>query len=654
MNKTSRMKELIPLLNKAAKAYYQEDREIMSNFQYDKLYDELVNLENSTGITYVDSPTSKIGYEVLTELPKETHPEKMLSLDKTKEREVLKDWIGAKEGVLSWKLDGLTVVITYNHGRIEKAVTRGNGEVGEVITSNILQAINIPLRIPYKGELILRGEAVISYPDFEKINGEIVDVNARYKNPRNLCSGSVRQLDSSVAATRNIQWIVFRMVSKLENLKTITEQFTWLEKQGFQIVPYKLVNKSNIISAIKDFEAAIADYEIPSDGLVITYNDIDYGISLGSTSKFPKHSFAFKWKDEIAETTLLDVKWQTTRTGVINPVAIFEPVELEGTTVNRATANNVGIIQELELGIGDKIQVYKANMIIPQIAENLTRSGTLKIPDTCPSCGGRAEIFPGKDSKILCCMNPHCGSKLVSRLKHYCGKDAMDIVGLSNATIEKLCDEGWVEDFIDIYSLHKYKKQWIEMPGFGKSSVEKKLEAIEKSKITTSIRFLYAIGIPGIGKSQSRDIICTLKSWQGFIQAIEIEFDFSTIDGIGDVRNQNIYDWYETEFVSHHVKELSELMEFQDAIASESQNKQSIKLNGLSFAITGSLQVFKNQKELQDVIVQNGGKVVSSVSKKTDYLVNNDLYSNSSKNNTARELQIPIISENMFADMFCK
>ena len=651
MNKTARMKELIPLLNEAAKAYYQEDREIMSNFEYDKRYDELVELERETGITYTDSPTKKIGHEVLAELPKEAHPEKMLSLDKTKDRELLREWLNGKEGVLSWKLDGLTVVLTYQNGSLKKAVTRGNGEIGEVITSNMLQSINLPLKIPYKKEVVLRGEAVISYSDFEKINEQIEDMDARYKNPRNLCSGSVRQLDSAIAAKRNIQWIAFRMVTQMENLKTVTEQFEWLENQGFQVVPYKLVSPDNILSAIDEFESDVIDYEIPSDGLVITYNDIGYGKSLGSTSKFPRHSFAFKWKDETAETTLIDIRWQTTRTGVINPVAIFEPVELEGTTVNRATANNVGIIQELQLGIGDKIQVYKANMIIPQIAENLTRSGNLEIPDKCPACGGDAEIFNGKDSKILCCMNPHCNAKLVSRLKHFCSKDAMDIVGFSEATIEKLCDEGWIEDFIDIYTLQEHKKQWIEMPGFAESSVKKKLTAIEKSKATTSTRFLYSLGIPGIGKSQTKDIVGTLKNWQGFIQAIEQRFDFSTINGIGEVRNQNIYDWYETEFVSHHVKELSELMEFQDAVASEYHNKQSIKLKGLSFAITGSLQVYKNRKELQDIIIQNGGNVVSSVSKKTDYLVNNDLYSATSKNIKARELQIPIITENMFKDI---
>ena len=384
--KRQRMHTLVETLNKAAKAYYQDASEIMSNYEYDALYEELEKLEKETGITLSNSPTVRVGYEVLSELPKERHEKPMLSLDKTKEISRLKEFLGAKKAVISWKLDGLTIVLTYRDGSLYKAVTRGNGEIGEVITNNAKVFCNIPLQIAHKGELILRGEAVIGYRDFEKINEEIEDVDAKYKNPRNLCSGSVRQLNNEITAKRNVRFYAFSLVKAdgVDFANSRMEQFSWLERQGFEVVEHYLTDASDIEEKVAFFEKKIEKNDIPSDGLVLVYEDIAYGESLGTTAKFPRDSFAFKWADEIRQTVLKEIEWSPSRTGLINPVAIFEPVELEGTTVSRASVHNLSIMEELELGIGDTIEVYKANMIIPQIADNLTRSGMVSVPDVCP------------------------------------------------------------------------------------------------------------------------------------------------------------------------------------------------------------------------------------------------------------------------------
>lgn len=637
---TERIKELVSLLNKANKAYYQDAIEIMSNYEYDKLYDELVQLEKETGIVFSNSPTVNVGYEVVSELPKEKHESPMLSLDKTKDKNVLLEWLGNREGVLSWKLDGLTVVLTYENGELVKAVTRGNGYIGENVTNNAKQIKNLPLQIPYKEKLILRGEAVITYSDFEKINAELPEDVEKYKNARNLASGSIRQLDSKKAAQRNLRWIAFRVENPPESMDKVTEQFNWLSSMGFEVVPHTVVTKQNLIKVIQCYAESIRDYEVPSDGLVVTYTSYSYGLSLGSSAKFPKHSFAFKWQDEVERTTLLEVIWHVSRSGIVNPIALFDKVLIEGTCIQRATLGNSGFITKLQLGIGDVISVYKANKIIPQILENHTRSGTVKIPEKCPACGSATRLV--KD--ILYCTNPMCKAKLVARLVHFCSRDAMDIRGLSDKNLEMLVRKGWVKDFCDLYKLQEKKMIWQNTPGYSITSVTSKLQAIEASKKTNLVRFLYALNILGIGIVQSKELAEKFKTWNEFAKALESQYDFTRLDGFGDVLNQNIYDWYKVEF--EMAQRLAEIMEFED-----SQKEKSDKLKGLTFVITGSLTKFKNRTELQAIIEQNGGKCSSSCSKKTDYLINNDIMSNSGKNKQAKELGIPIILEEDFQKM---
>lgn len=635
--------DLINKLNQANKAYYTEDKEIMSNKEYDALYDQLVELEKQTGIILSNSPTQTVGHEVSDKLQKEQHEQKMLSLNKTKSVDELSNWLGNKIGILSWKLDGLTVVLTYKNGKLQKAVTRGNGAIGEVITQNAKVFDNVPLTIPYQGKLVVRGEAVISYSDFNKINDGIDDMNAKYKNPRNLCSGSVRQLDSSIAASRHIRFIAFQLVSTHgKDFEKVEESFDWLEEAGFEVVEYFPVNKSNIKGYVKEFEEAIEFNKYPSDGLVLTYNDISYGQSLGSTGKFPRHSIAFKWEDDIVETTLLDVEWNTSRTGMINPVAIFEPVELEGTTVNRATLNNISFIEDLQLGIGDTLTVYKANMIIPTIDDNLTRSGNLEIPTQCPSCNSTTVINQENESKILLCTNPNCKSKLIKKLVHFTSRDAMNIDGLSEATLAFLVEKGWVSTFIDLYKLKMHKIEWSYCKGFGDASVNKALENIEKSKIVLPEKLLYALGISTIGRTQSAIIMKELGDWKAFYDAANNRYCFANLDGFGATMDMNIHNWFKMESNKECLDELLMLLNIQETGIKENA---SSKLEGLTFCITGSIEYFKNRKEMQTEIENAGGKVTGSVSAKTDYLVNNDIESSSSKNKKAKELGIPIITE---------
>lgn len=638
----NQMKELIGILNEANKAYYQENREIMTNAEYDRLYDELVDLEQRTGIVLSNSPTQHVGSEVVSELPKEQHVTQMLSLDKTKDPLVLQKWLGDKEGILSWKLDGLTVVLTYNNGELQKAVTRGNGEVGEIITSNARVFQNLPLRIPFKGELILRGEAVISYKDFEEINS-LLPNDEKYKNPRNLSSGSVRQLDSSVAAKRHIRWICFQVVSDL-GINSTSEKFAWAAEQGFDVVPFVKVDESSILKAIQDFSDKAKTYEIPSDGLVLAYEDVSYGISLGTTAKFPRHSIAFKWKDEIVETTLRDVIWQTSRTGLINPVAVFDPVELEGTMVSRATLNNVAFIRNLQLGIGDTITVYKANMIIPTIADNLTRSGTLEIPSHCPTCNGNTKIVMTADSENLVCQNPNCDAKLINKLQHFASRNGLDIRGLSKKTIEFLVDTGWVNDFISLLHLEQHKDDWENSPGYGSSSVEKILKAIEESKKTTLRKFIYALGIPFVGDAQAKIIAEQYKTWDSFHSALAHRKDFSHLDGIGESKNRSIQEWFAVTYEMDRIDEVVKEISFDEI---DTQNL----LAGKNFCITGKLSTFSNRAALKFTIEQNGGKVVSAVSSNTSYLINNDPASTSSKNQAAIKLCVPIITEQQFLQL---
>ena len=644
MNQTERMKELVELLNKAGKAYYQEDREIISNYEYDKLYDELEALEKETGITLAGSPTVSVGYEAVNALPKETHETPMLSLDKTKEIEVLKNFVGNQKTVLSWKMDGLTIVLTYQDGKLKKAVTRGNGVVGEVITNNAKVFKNVPLQIAYQGELILRGEAIISYSDFEKINEQIEDVDAKYKNPRNLCSGSVRQLNNEITAKRNVYFYAFSLVRAegVDFNNSRACQFEWLKTQGFDIVEYRMVDSKNLEETIQYFSDKISTNDFPSDGLVALYDDIAYGDSLGSTAKFPRNAFAFKWKDEIRETTLKEIEWSPSRTGLINPVAIFEPVELEGTTVSRASVHNISILKELELGIGDRIEVYKANMIIPQIAENLTRSRNLTIPEFCPVCKEKTKIQKSNDVEVLICTNPECQAKKIKSFTLFVSRDAMNIDGLSEATLEKFILNGFIKEFGDIYELEHYKDAIIEMDGFGEKSYENLMDNIKKSSHTTLPRLVYALGIANIGVANAK-VLCKEFDYdlKKLMQADEETI--SQIEGIGSVIAKSVTDYFKNEENQRKLEHLLTHLTFE-----EMKIETGNPLSGKQFVITGSVNQFENRSAMKEFIEKRGGKVTGSVSKKTDYLINNDTESSSSKNKKAKELGIPILSEEDF------
>lgn len=647
-DKKKRMQELVKLLNEAGKAYYQNASEIMSNYEYDALYDELAALEEELGTTLSNSPTVHVGYEVLSELPKERHESPMLSLDKTKDIDQLVSFVGNQKTVMSWKLDGLTIVLTYRDGELYKAVTRGNGEVGEVITNNARVFQNIPLKIEYKGELILRGEAVIGYRDFEKINQEIPDADAKYKNPRNLCSGSVRQLNNEITAKRNVQFFAFSLVRAegVDFNNSRLRQFEWLAKQGFPIVEHYAVNADTVRERVQYFEDKIASNDFPSDGLVLVYDDIAYGQSLGRTAKFPRDSYAFKWQDEIKSTVLKEIEWSPSRTGLINPVAIFEPVELEGTTVSRASVHNISIMEELELGIGDEIQVYKANMIIPQIADNLTRSGVKDIPDECPVCGGETKIRKLGEAKALYCMNPECQAKQIKSFSLLVSRDALNIEGLSEMTLEKFIGRGFIHEPADIFKLKRYADIICEMEGFGEKSCKNILDSVEKARETTIDRVLYSIGIPNIGSSNAK-LICKAFGYDVDNLLAAEEEDLNGIDGIGPVIARSF-----VEFFSDENKKKMFLNLLQELkIRKQEENRDTQILEGKTFVITGSVSHFANRNEVKELIENLGGKVTASVSKKTDYLLNNDTESTSSKNRKAKELEIPILSEEDFLAM---
>ena len=646
-DKIKRMKELIPLLSEAAKAYYQESREIMSNFEYDRLYDELLKLEQETGTVFAGSPTQKVGYEILSELPKERHERPMLSLNKTKSVDELREWLGNQTGLLSWKMDGLTVVLTYEDGVLAKAVTRGNGEIGEVITPNARTFINIPTTIPYKGQLILRGEAVISYSDFEKLNDSIADVDAKYKNPRNLCSGSVRQLNSEITASRNVRFMAFALVRAdgVDFKNSRKEQFLWLSSLGFETVEFVEVTAETLSSAVRGFAEKIEHYDIPSDGLVLLYDDIAYGQSLGRTAKFPRDSIAFKWADEIQETTLSYIEWSASRTGLINPVAVFEPVELEGTTVSRASVHNISIMEGLELGAGDRITVYKANMIIPQIADNLTRSGVRDIPATCPVCGGKTEIRNLNDVKSLYCTNPDCQAKKIKSFDLFVSRDALNIDGLSEMTLEKFIAAGFIHEFDDIFHLDRHRDAIVTMEGFGEKSYENLIAAAKTASHTTLPRLIFGLGIAGIGLANAK-VICRHFDFNLDAMRKAGAEELCSIDGIGGV----LADAWVTYFKNDRNNETLDHLLADLTFENEVRNEEQI-LAGKTFVITGSVERFTNRKELQEKIEALGGKAAGSVSAKTSYLINNDVTSNSSKNKKARELGIPILSEADFLKM---
>ncbi len=646
-----RMRELVDILNKASKAYYAEDQEIMSNFEYDKLYDELVALEQKTGITLSDSPTVHVGYEVVSELPKERHPAPMLSLDKTKDVEALADWLNGKEGLLSWKMDGLTVVLTYDNGELVKAVTRGNGEIGEVITANARTFKNIPLRISYKGRLSVRGEAVISYSDFEEINSKIPDTDAKYKNPRNLCSGSVRQLNSEITAKRNVRFFAFSMVDPEDKElfdsfnNSFKKRFEYLESLGFQVVEYKEVTSETIADAVKSFAEKISQNDFPSDGLVLDLEDVAYGKSLGMTAKFPRDAIAFKWKDEEAETTLTEIEWSPSRTGLINPVAIFEPVDLEGTEVRRASLHNISYVKDMKLGIGDRIKVYKANMIIPQISENLTKSGNLEVPDMCPACGAATVIKNENGTETLNCPNPECPAKNIKLFSLFVSRNAMNIDGISEATLERFIGEGFLHRLSDIYKLSDYRDKIVVLEGFGEKSYNNMLSSIEKSRKCTMEGFLYGLGISGIGVANAKLIVRYFKSdFDRIINATAEEL--CEIEGVGEVMARDFTDYMSKTDKREEIDRLLSEVEF---VIEENTAEQD--LEGKTFVITGSLNSFPNRDALKKVIEDRGGKVAGSVSSKTSYLINNDINSNSSKNKNAKKLGVPIITEEDFLNL---
>ena len=640
----NRMKELVKKLDRAARAYYQEDIELISNREYDQMYDELQALEKETGTVLANSPTAKVGYEAVDQLPKEEHESPMLSLDKTKDREVLREFIGDHETLLSWKLDGLTIVLTYENGELAKAVTRGNGVVGEVVTNNARVFRNIPLKIPYVGRLVLRGEAIITYSDFEQINESIEDVDARYKNPRNLCSGSVRQLNNEITARRNVRFYAFGLVSA-ENVdfhNSHAEQFEWLKNQGFEVVEYRKVTAATLDQAMDYFSAAITENDFPSDGLVALYDNIAYGDSLGRTAKFPRNAFAFKWADEIRETRLEKIEWSPSRTGLINPVAVFDPVELEGTTVSRASVHNISIMRELQLGIGDRITVYKANMIIPQIAENLTKSGELPIPDTCPACGQSTEIRRVNEVESLYCTNPDCPAKKIKAFALFASRDAMNIDGLSEATLEKFIARGFIHDFGDIFEISRHREEIVTMEGFGEKSFENLMASLEKARETTLAKVIYSLGIANIGLANAK-VIC--RHFDDDLEKIRRadEEEVSSIDTIGPVIARSLTEYFADP---ENNRKLDHLMSHL-AIKKEEKKGEQIFQN-MNFVITGSLEHFDNRNQAKELVESLGGKVTGSVTKKTNYLINNDTTSNSSKNKKARELGIPVISEEEF------
>ena len=647
-DKTSRMKELVALLNKASEVYYQGKDEIMDNYEYDRLYEELEKLEKDTGMVLAGSPTVRVGYEVLSALPKETHPSPMLSLDKTKETDQLVSWLGNKEGLLSWKMDGLTIVLSYEDGKLVKAVTRGNGQVGEVITNNAKVFKNIPLEIPFKNHLVLRGEAVISYSEFERIN-QLLGEEEQYKNPRNLCSGSVRQLNNEITAKRNVEFYAFALVEAdgMDFGNSQKNKMEFLEGQGFDVVEYKMVNAGNIADTVKWFQDKITSNDFPSDGLVLIYEDIAYGDSLGRTAKFPRNSIAFKWADEIADTKLLGIEWSASRTGLINPIALFEPVELEGTTVSRASVHNLSIVEQLQLGEGDIIQVYKANMIIPQIAQNLTRSSNIKVPSECPVCGKKTSIHEENGVKVLVCENEDCLAKKIKSISHFVSRDAMNIDGLSEATIEKLVGKGLLHGLAGLFCLNKYKDEITEMEGFGERSFEKLVQAAGNAKKTTVARFVYSLGIPNIGLSNAKMICKYMDNDFDKVRHASKE-ELIEIDGIGEVIAESFENFFKKPDNNKIVDDLLEVIEFEK----EEANLEEEDMAGINFVITGKVNIFANRNSVKEIIEARGGKVTGSVTSKTNFLINNDVFSNSSKNKKAKELDIPIITEEEFIKKF--
>ena len=649
LEKRARIDFLADRLNEASRAYYTDGIEIITNYEYDEMYDELLALEDETGYIRDDSPSINVGFETAAGLPKIVHEIRMLSLNKTKDRDELRAWLGDQKGLLSWKLDGLTVGLTYENGRLVQGVTRGNGTEGEVITANTLACRNVPRMIPFKGRTIVRGEAVIRYSDFNKINESIDDTDAKYKNPRNLCSGSLRQLDPKVTAERNVQFYAFALtLSEGLDFTTRSSKMEWMKDQGFDIVDYVMVDKDNLIEAIDRYEAAIPDFDIPSDGLVLTLDDVAYASTLGETAKYPKDSIAFKWRDQHADTVLREIEWSPSRTGLLNPIAIFDPVELEGTTVSRASVHNLNIMEDLQLGIGDTIRVYKANMIIPQISDNLTRSGKIEIPSACPVCGGPTLINDEDGTKTLVCANPDCLAKHVKKFSHFVSRDALNIEGLSESGLLKLIGIGALRTFPDLFRLSEHEDEIISMEGFGKKSFDNLIASAERARHTTPSRLLYGLGVPGIGVANSRNIARACRNRWNEIHTLD-EDSLKTIDGVGSVMARDYAEYFENEDNAAMIRELIQMLDLDETFETAGN-----KLEGKTFVITGSLDHYANRKDLKAEIEAEGGKVAGSVSAKTDYLITNNPGSGSSKNRDARALGVDIITEEQIMEMLGK
>lgn len=644
-----RMKELIKQLNAAAEAYYNSEQEIISNKEYDALYEELQTLEAKLG-ALPESPTQRVGEKATGSRPKVSHEHPALSLDKTKEINILQKWLGYdKEGILSWKMDGLTIVITFMGGHMIQAVTRGDGFIGEDITDNAASFFGIPAEIPFMGKVIIRAEAVITYDEFIRINEELPADAEPYKNPRNLTSGTVRLLNG--IRDRIVESHAFELV-EMEGGKPqyIKEQFELLQAWGFKVVDHILVSGENLENQVYNLEKSIEQNPFPSDGLVLTYNDSVYGESLGVTGKFPRNAIAFKWEDETYNTILKEIEWSASRTGLLTPVAVYDPVEVDGSTISRASLFNVSYLQNLQLGIGDHILVYKANKIIPQLSDNLTKSNTAIIPTHCPICGGETSMLTresdGRKVHTLVCTNSKCPAKHLGRFSRFVCRDAMNIIGVSEKTLKRMIDMGYLHDLTDIYRLENYRAEIEAMEGFGKKSADKLFASIIASKVVEPWRFLYALDIPNVGRDASKKIlrICG-GSIEGFVKRIQSGEDFLDAEDVGDVTNQLILEWKKDEEKVKEMLELMELMQF-----TRSKGAADV-LKGKTVVITGKLKTFKNRDELIAFVEDNGGKVAGSVSANTSYLINNDVNSASSKNIKAKSLGVPIISELEFKDI---
>ena len=617
MRKLEKIKEIITTLNKASTAYYKYDKPVMTDKQYDDLYDELLALEKDTNIILSNSPTQNVSGEVIESLQKIPHTRPMLSANKTKDMKDVCDFISKNRTIESWKLDGLTIVSRYENGVLKQAITRGNGEVGEDVTHTFKTCINLPLQLSEPVNIEVRGECVISWESFNRLNESLEDP---YSHPRNLAAGTVRQLDSNVAKTRCLEYIVFELVQdNLTKKMDVIESFEYLKQLGFDVVEYKEVDTSNFESVDKEcFEPEYS--RIPVDGTIYKYDSYDYGLSLGVTSHHPLNMLARKWTDDLYETTITDIEWNTTRTGTINPVAIFNEVSLDNCLTTRATLHNVSYIEDLKLGIGDKIRVYRANGVIPKVHDNLTQTNNLTIPKYCPSCGGGTEIHNENGSKTLHCINQNCNAKLIDKMVHFVSRNGTNINGLSDETLKKLISLDILHDYSDIYSLKNHRDIIVKVEGFGTKLVDKLLKSIEDSRQIKLENFIYALGIEGIGRTQSKIIAKTFNhDWYEFEKALIDGFMFTSLDGFGSVLHFNIHEWYKNRFISESVNKLISVMDFQKPIVTVLTD--DIKdLTGLTFVITGSLHEFENRDAVKEEIESKNGKVSGSVSAKTNYL----------------------------------